>query len=48
MAVQLEGRMLSKVEEILPFNERRAEDSVAGRKNPEPCGRNSVFLREED
>jgi hypothetical protein len=32
------------VEEMLPFNERRAEDSVAGRKNTEPGGGNDVFL----
>jgi hypothetical protein len=36
--VQLEGRMLSQVEEMLPFYERRAEDSAVERKNAEPSG----------
>jgi hypothetical protein len=31
--VQLEGRMLGQVEEMLSFYERRTEDSAAGRKN---------------
>jgi hypothetical protein len=41
---QLEGRMLSLVEEMLSFYERRTEDSTVGRKNAEPSGRNAFFL----
>ncbi len=42
--MQLEGRMLGQVEEMLSFYERRAEDSAAGRKNAGPSGGNAVFL----
>jgi hypothetical protein len=42
--VQLEGRMLGQVLAMLTFYERRAEDSVAGRKNAKPSLSNAVFL----
>ncbi len=42
--MQLEGRMLSHVKEMLPFNERRAEDCVDGRKSAGPSLSNAVFF----
>jgi hypothetical protein len=44
--VQLEGRMLSQVEAMLSFYERRADDSAVGRKNAGLSVSNAVFLQE--
>jgi hypothetical protein len=44
-AVELEGRMLSQVEEMLSFYERGAEDCVAGRKNAEKWKKCCLLMR---
>ncbi len=42
--MQLEGRMLSIVEEMLSFYERGPEYSAVGRKNAGPSVSNADFL----